>query len=76
MEKSKKVQKVLMLHKIPFSGEQIVKINLFRVGEEVEEESFFFAENRCAWEQNFKHVHTIKASMIDCWLLKTNYRSI
>ena len=22
-----------------------------------------------------KHVHTIKANMIDCWLLKTNYRT-
>jgi hypothetical protein len=29
----------------------------------------------CVHEKNFKHVHTIKASMIDCWLLKTNYRS-
>lgn len=29
----------------------------------------------CVGKKNFKHVHTIKANMIDCWLLKTNYRS-
>lgn len=81
----KKVQIFLLVHKMPFSGEQIVKVNKFIlvsrsvVGswsccqEEIESERV--EKSMCVHEKNFKHVHTIKASMIDCWLLKTNYRS-